>query len=74
VQENRSVVGALVAQHIDLGCGQGIQLGRGVTQTRDLGQVEALVPDGALGIDGRISRFSLCQRSRSEYNESLLSG
>ena len=54
VQENRSGVGALVAQHVDLGLGQGIQLGRGVAQSRDLGEVEALVPDGALGIDGRV--------------------
>jgi len=59
VQQDRSGVGALVAQHVDLGCGQGVQLGRGVTETRNLGQVEALVPDGALGIDGRVSWFSL---------------
>ncbi len=54
MQQNRSGVGALVAQHVDLGLGQSIQLGRGVTESRDLGQVEALVPDGALGIDGGV--------------------
>ena len=54
VQEDRSGVGALVAQHVDLGLGECIQLGRGVAQSRDLGQVEALVPDGALGIDSGV--------------------
>ncbi len=54
MQQDGSGVGPLVAQDVDLGEGQGIHLGRGVTETRDLGQVEALVPDGALGIDGRV--------------------
>ena len=54
VQENRSNVGALRAQHVELGEGQGIHLRRGVDQAWDLGNVEALVPDGALGIDGRV--------------------
>ena len=50
----RSDVGALVAQNVDLGLGECIQLGRGVVEIRDLGELEALVPDGALGIDGRV--------------------
>ena len=72
VQENRSGVGALVAQDIDLGLGQGIQLGRGVTQTRDyvlhvvagigVGQDRQIGSDDAFWMLLNGGEMSICSR------------